>query len=211
MILAQEKNETTPNEQSRAKTAGNYVLPCAAYRQPQLVRLFYCVDRWPGKPSSTCSCPPRPCPRVGAAMRPQIILLALASCTPLAITLVATRPHRRQRHDVRQRLAEPSVVHQIIGYLEIYNVGLHLHSTRGLFTSAAPARHQRRLRARRRTRLATTHRRGPPPGPRRWPFGPRELLRGHAPRYQEARHNAAPVRRSGCSFEKSIVVVASSA
>ena len=158
--------------------------------------------------------PSRYSPRsVGAAMWPKPLWIMLAATNTLGKPFVSLvrRPLLRQRSTVRQRRAHAGVVHQSTSCLEIYSVGLHLRSTRGLFTSAAPARHQRRLPVRRRTRPATTHRRGPPPGPRRWPPAPRELLGGRAPRYQEARHNAAPTRRSGRTFENIIVVVSSSA
>ena len=86
--------------------------------------------------------PSRYSPRsVGAAMWPKPLWIMLAATNILGKPFVSLvrRPLLRQRITVRQRRAHAGVVHQSTSCLEIYSVGLHLRSTRGLFTSAAPS------------------------------------------------------------------------
>ena len=70
--------------------------------------------------------------------KPLWIMLAATNTLGKPFVSLVARPLLRQRSTVRHRLAHAGVVHQIISCLEIYSVGLHLRSTRGLFTSAAP-------------------------------------------------------------------------
>ncbi len=68
-------------------------------------------------------------------MWPKTLWIMLAATNILGkpfVSLVA-RPLLRQRNAVRQRRAHAGVVHQSTSCLEIYSVGLHLRSTRGLF------------------------------------------------------------------------------
>ncbi len=145
-------------------------------------------------------------------MRPKTTWMLV--CHILAITKLVRlgkRPLLLASTAAHQRLAQDSVVHQNIRGLEIYTVGCTCAAPRAFFTFTGASTPSETLTGQKKDTSGDDTPAGPQRGPRRWPFGPRELLRDPLRVTRRARHNSLHPRRSGRTFESSIVVVASSA
>ena len=93
-----------------------------------------------------------------------------------------------------QRLAQDSVVHQNIRGLEIYTVGCTCAAPRAFFTFTGASTPSETLTGQKKDTSGDDTPAGPQRGPRRWPFGPRELLRDPLRVTRRARHILAPAQ-----------------
>ena len=181
----------------------------AQQRQPQ--QLNGSFSETFGGLASLLAEPEAAAPR-GAAMRSKTTWMLV--CHILAITKLVRlgkRPLLLASTAAHQRPAQDSVVHQNIRGLEIYTVGCTCAAPRACVTFTGASTPSETLTGQKKDTSGDDTPAGPQRGPRRWPFGPRELLRDPLRVTRRARHNSLHPRRSGRTFESSVVVVASSA